>query len=266
MEFFKAEEFHQMIFELTESDVKCYDTLVLIAKKTLYKTVCQWCNQSSLLRGYEDDIMQEIYLRLIKKCVTGFLMRNGELNDDPNGFKNWLFTVAKNIRSDFAKNLGSTEFNETKTPDGELPEGVDTDTCGTEPDNYDYDELNRYFGIVLGADSNVHIPLTWLTVMLMITNGGMNRIEATEKTVSICSDMELDAMFDFILAQSDNIIWLELSDEQIEEIRDNLDKTDEDGIRTGEKKYCEFYMKKGAKASVSDWVNRMNSRIIKEVK
>lgn len=255
-----------MIFELTKGDTACYNTLISIAKKTLYKTVCGWCNQTSVLRNYEDDMMQEIYIRLIKKCVTGFLMRDGVLNDDPNGFKNWLFTVAKNIRNDFAKKLGAEELYEMNTEDGETPESADTDDELYDDGDYDYDALNNYFSIVLDADSKVHIPMTWVTVMLMVVRGGMNRIEATASLISIFEKMTMDSMFDFILRQSEKILWLRLHENHIEKIRLKLDETDSDGIRTGDKKYSEFYMKKGAKASVSDWVNRMNSRIVKEVK
>ena len=82
MSFFTEQEFHQMLFELTRGDAVCYNTLIKIAEKTLYKSVCSWCNQTPVLRNCEEDIMQEIYIRLIKKCVTGFIMRDGVLNDD----------------------------------------------------------------------------------------------------------------------------------------------------------------------------------------
>lgn len=262
MSFFTEQEFHKMLFELTQSDAACYDTLIKIAEKTLYKSVCGWCNQTPVLRNYEEDIMQEIYIRLIKKCVTGFVMRDGVLNDDPEGFKNWLFTVAKNIKNDFAKKLGAKELYEPNTPEGEIPEGVSVDSS---ENDFDYDMLNRYFYIVLEADSKVYIPLTWVTMMLIVAKGRMTRIEATGSLINICDDMTLDSMLDFILEQSESIIWLRLNQHQIDIIRMKLDEKDSYGVRIGERKYSEFYMKKGAKASVSDWVNRMNSRIEREV-
>ncbi|MBQ3044737.1 MAG: sigma-70 family RNA polymerase sigma factor [Clostridia bacterium] len=262
MAFFTQQEFHKMLFELTQSDAVCYNTLINIAEKTLYKSVCGWCNQTPVLKNCEEDLMQEIYIRLIKKCVTGFIMRDGVINDDPEGFKNWLFTVAKNIRNDFAKKMGAKELYEPNTPDGELPEGVCVDTA---ENDYDYDLLNRCFCIVLNSDSKVHIPLTWVTMMLVIAKGGLTRIEATESVVNICDGMNLDQMLDFITKQSETIIWLNLNQCQLDDVRKKLDEKDSCGVRTGDKKYSDFYMKKGAKASVSDWVNRMNSRIEKEV-
>ena len=77
--------------------------------------------------------------------------------------------------------------------------------------------------------------------------------------------MNLDQMLDFITKQSETIIWLNLNQCQLDDVRKKLDEKDSCGVRTGDKKYSDFYMKKGAKASVSDWVNRMNSRIEKEV-
>ena len=49
-------------------------------------------------------------------------------------------------------------------------------------------------------------------------------------------------------------------------IKSRLDERDDDGRRMGEKVYSDFYMKKGAKASISDWVNLMNNYIVKEEK
>lgn len=250
-----------MLFELTQGDKACYNTLIEIARKTLYPSVRKWCNGNSALKGYEEDLMQEIYIRLITKSVTGFLMRDGQLNDDPEGFKNWLFAVAKNLFNDLAKKSGRKGLYETETPEGEEPTEHGP---YSEPEEPDYDMLNRCFKTVLSFDSKVHIPLTWVTAMLMIANGGMNRIEATDAITRICSEMTLDAMFDFILIQSDKILWLRLDEDEIQKIKGKLDETDSDGMRIGDKNYNNFYMKKGAKASVSDWINRMNSRIIRE--
>ena len=261
MSFFTEQEFHQMLFELTRGDAVCYNTLIKIAEKTLYKSVCSWCNQTPVLRNCEEDIMQEIYIRLIKKCVTGFIMRDGVLNDDSEGFKNWMFTVAKNIKNDFAKKLGTKELYEPNTPEGELPEGVCVDSG---ENDFDYDMLNRYFYIVLNADSNVYIPMTWVAMMLIIAKGGMTKIEATDALINICDCMTLDMMFEFIIKHSESIIWLNLNEQQLDAVKAKLDETDSDGVRFGDRRYSDFYMKKGAKASVSDWLNRMNSRIAKE--
>ncbi len=263
MAYFTQQEFEQMLFELVQSDAASYNTMIKIAEKTLYKSVCKWCNDSSNMRNCEDDVMQHIYLRLIKKCVTGFLIREGKLNDDPEGFQSWLFTVAKNIFKDLAKKENSKSLHETKTPEGEDPEPCGTLTDIYE-DDYDYDALNRYFAVVLEADSKVHIPMTWISVMLTVIEYNASRIEATDAVIKICNGMTLDEMLDFILSVSGKIIWLNLKSEHIDALRAKLDEIDSDGKRTGDKAYNEFYMKKGAKASVSDWVNRMNSRIQRE--
>ena len=70
MAYFTEEEFHKMLTELSEGNPDGYVTLYHIAEKTLKKTVYAWCSRSKTTRGYEQDVMQEIYLRLIKKCVT----------------------------------------------------------------------------------------------------------------------------------------------------------------------------------------------------
>ncbi len=267
MAFFTDEEFHKMLNELTEGDSEGYITLFYIAKNTLEKTVKGWCNSSKKMRGHDEDVMQEIYLRLIKKCVTGFLMKDGVINDDPDGFRKWMFTVAKNIFLDFAKKnkeIPFTDMSDTSDEESSDPD-IPDDGDGYDDGDYDYDTLNRYFQFVLESSSEVHITITWLAVMIAIVRGGLNRSEATVYVTTIFSDATMDELMEFIEKCSSKILWLSMSDELLEKMKKKLDKTDSDGRRTGDKKYNEFYMKKGDRASVSDWVNRMNDRIIREV-
>ena len=73
-------------------------------------------------------------------------------------------------------------------------------------------------------------------------------------------------MFAMIVEQAISIPWLQLDISQISLVKERLDEKQSDGRRLGEMFYSDFYMKKGAKASISDWVNRMNNYVIKEEK
>ena len=72
--------------------------------------------------------------------------------------------------------------------------------------------------------------------------------------------------FALVVEQATAIPWLQLERSQILTIKARLDEECSDGCRMGEKVYSDFYMKKGAKASISDWVNRMNNHVVKEEK
>ena len=78
MRSFTDEEYKIMIYELTEREPVCFDMLCAIAERTLKGTVYRWCSDDIDLRGkaLEEDIMQDIFIRLIKTCVTHFLMRD----------------------------------------------------------------------------------------------------------------------------------------------------------------------------------------------
>lgn len=266
MAYFTEEEFHKMLTELSEGNPDGYATLYFIAEKTVKKTVYRWCAGNKMTRGYEEDVMQEVHLRLIKKCITGFLKKDGVLNDDPEGFKNWMFKVARNIYIDFAKKISAIPLDITDTSDEDAtePEIEDSDNELYNEDDYDYDALNSYFEFVFESSSEIHIVMTWVAVMLAVIRGGLNRSEATVYVTSVFSNATMDELLDFIVKGSEKVLWLNIDEDLIGRIKSRLDKTDSEGRRTGSKKYGEFYMKKGDRASVSDWVNRMNERIIKE--
>lgn len=265
MRFFSIEEFDTMFREIVNEEPICYDTLLVISERMLIGSVRKWCNSDSALYGrqYEEDIMQEIQIRLIKNCVTGFFLRNGEPNYDPDGFSNWIFTLAINVKNDFAKKVRRIQFIEMKELDGE------EEPC-YEDENYSSDEtferLNRAFEIVIESDSKIYKVLTWIAQLIIIVNSNVTKIESNEILIERFDSMTLDAMFLLLVQQATRIPWLKLKRQQLIFIKERLDETSDDGRRIGEKVYSDFYMKKGAKASISDWVNRLNNYVVKEEK
>lgn len=261
MKFFSGEEFNKIIEELIYSKPACYDTLLYVSRRTLFGSVCKWCSTDSALRGrqYEEDIMQEIQIKLIKKCITDFFKRNDELNYDPDGFKRWLFKVAVNAKNDFAKKARRIQFIES----GELDEKI---ADNNNQDNIISDEslekLNKAFKTVINADVRAYKVLTWLAQMIIIVNFNVTKIESNDIIEKKFDSMTLDSMLDLILVESKYISWLTLEQAQVDRLRKKLDKTNKaTGKRMGDMRYSDFYMKKGAKASISDWINRMNNLI-----
>ena len=126
---FTREEFDAMVNELLYENPISFNMLCRIAEKTLRPSVVNWCRNEDCLRGrgYEDDIMQEIHLRLMKTVVTYFLLRDGiegPYNNDPEGFEDWIFCVAANLKRDFANKIRNRDFTTASIDDpaiGEIP-------------------------------------------------------------------------------------------------------------------------------------------------
>lgn len=264
MKFFTNEEFDQMYREIVIEKPICYDTMLIVAERTLIGSVRKWCNEDPLLNNdyHVDEVMQRVRIRLFQKCVTGFFLRNNEPNYDPEGFKNWLFTVALNVKKDYAKKVRQESFHEGNEIEGFEPVAPPEDdtSCSEE----ELERLNRAFRIVIGSGSKVHIVLTWLALMITMKNREFTKINSTDFVVRVFDSMTLDAMLALIVRHAKAIPWLQLDENSYDSLKNRLDKTDKNGVRTGDKVYHDFFMKKGGKASVSDWAYRMNQIIEKE--
>lgn len=265
MQYFTHDEFDKMFHEILDSNGSCVDTLMTVAERILKGPVKKWCNSDASLknRQFEDDLMQDIRTRLLKVCVTGFFKRNGIENYDPDGFKNWLFTVAINVKNDFAKKQRRIQFMEADDTDLTNVPSYQPEVFTSTPALM---RLANAFAIVLESDSKVYKVLTWMAQMLIIANANVTKIESNEILVNTFENMTLDSMLCVVLDMTSNVPWLRVNDEEFFKIKKSLDEVCSDGKRIGEKRYGDFFMKKGGKASVSDWVNRMNNLIAKEEK
>ena len=267
---FTRAEFDIMVNELLYSTPISFGMLCRIAEKTLRPSVVIWCKTEDCLRdrGYEDDIMQEIHLRLIKTTVDYFLLRNGirePFNDDPEGFEDWMFEVARNLKRDFANKVRNRDF---KTVD------VDDPTIGDIPSVDDGDEyqkeerierLKRAFSTVLSSDVGVYKLLTWLAQFIFVLDRNVTKIKSNELIIAAFEEKTLYDMYDMLLSASEKIPWIVVTEEQNEKILCALRKKREDNVSYGETKYKSFFMKQNGavsgKKSISDWVNRMNDMI-----
>ena len=268
---FTTEEFDTMVHELLYADPISFRTLCIIAEKTLKPSVEKWCKADDCLRDrrFEDDLMQEIYLRLIKTTVTYFLLRDGiegSFNNDPEGFEDWLFKVANNLKRDFVNRVRNSDF---KT------ENIDDHTEIAAYDDRFYDDeqivrLKEAFLIILSADISIYKVLTWLAQFIFMIDAEVTKIESNELIVKTFEDKTLYEMYDMILVASKRVPWIEISESQSNRIIALLQKNRSDGISYGDTKYRDFFMKQNGmvsgKKSVSDWVNRMNDMIKRSTK
>lgn len=264
MKYISIDEFDCVYRQLHESGFTCYDALLAITDKVTKKFVYKQCNCNPALskRGYEEDIMQEVRLKVIKNCVHGFFLRNGEDNYNPSGFVAWLFKVAENVVRDYAKKVNRFQFREAK----EISECYDIPCqndlyVSTEVN----DDLSTAVKVAFDCDYSVYKVLTWIAMMLFMVNLNIEKFETPDIIDKTFSQMTLFQMYDTIVVYSKCIPWLELDDDRKKHIKEKLSVTFKDGRRVGDMIYSDFYMKKGPKATISDWVNRVNKYIVKEV-
>ena len=255
---FTNEEFDIMVQQLLYQSPVSFEMLCTIAQRTLAGSVYKWCAADSTLRGkgHEKDILQDIHIRLIQTVVTSFLLREGEdgpVNRDPAGFRSWMFRVAKNLTLDYAASLRRLQSNTVSRED--LPDvPVETD-APPEP------LLAAAVQVVLESDGSVYKTITWLAQSIFVLRQGMSRILANHLLVEHFSRKPLGELWELVLAGSRQIPWMQISPEQKARIECQLQQPYDESRSYGQTCYAEFFMKKGPKASISDWINRMDERI-----
>ncbi len=266
---FTDEEFEIMVAELTDQTAPSFYTLCVIAEKTLRPKVRYRCATDSVLigRGVEDDIMQEICIRLIKTTLVSFLLKtdqNGESNHHPDKFRGWMNKVAERIILDTRNALLRTDNRSCPlSNDKKDPTPIDPDDPVLELDQHE--TLAAAFAIVLNADARVYKVLTWLAQSLFVLKYDLTRIRSNDEVIAAFSETTLFDMRDSLFDCAAEFDWIVITPEQAEHIQQGLDAV-YGGRPIGTYRYQEFFMKRGGKASISDWVNRMDELIERRMK
>ncbi len=263
-----VEEFNIMIDELVGSELQSYDILLHIVDKTLLRYVVGLCGSITELKDkeYEEEIMQDIRVKVVKNCVSSFLRKEGVdgLNTDIGYFQNWLFLIAKNTVKDYAEKVRRYSYHYR---------GLEEDGDNMIPDPGEQNDeilqakrelLAQMFDIVIGSNVSIYKILTWLAQSLFMLEYDITKIQSTDLIVCEFEEKTLFEMRDMVVRFSNRVSWAKITPRQYDKIDTALRKSF-DGTRTyGEVRYKEYYMKKGGKKTISDWVNRMNN-IIKRV-
>ena len=261
MQAFTDEEFELMLYELTEMNPAKYDTMCLIARKVLTPKVKGWCYQYSSLRGrqYEDDVMQEICIRLIKTCVTKFFMREDKpdfINRNPVEFCAWITAVGRHLTHDFAIKQYNYDIHTHELTDLIIETPLFDDATEERKE-----KLNQAFNIALTVKKKPHIKLTWLIQSSLMIYYSLTKIDATEIINEMLSDESLNRIWKMVQALTKRISWIHLSQDAANNFSTELDKLLSDEYTIGNTHYNYFYGNKGGKGAISDWAYRMNSYI-----
>jgi len=264
---FTKEEFDTMVEQLLFAQQVQFEMLCQIAEKTLRPAVIRWCMDEPCLRGrsYENDIMQEIHIRLMKTVIGGFLLREnvtGPYNNDPEGFEDWLFTVAVNLKRDFANSVRGRDF---KTDDLDDHWDIPAPEREWEDEQERIDKLKQALDTVLSANAGVYKVLTWLAQFVFVLGMDVTKIQSNEMILEAFENKTLNQMYDMILLASRQIPWLQISGTQNRRILAELGKKWDGEHTYGQTRYKTFFMKHNGeisgKKSISDWSNRLNTMI-----
>ena len=130
------------------------------------------------------------------------------------------------------------------------------------------DKLEEAFAFVLSPESgaSVHIILAWLAINVYMVTLELSKIESNHFVTETFSKKTLSDMFLDVVMASDDISWLQISEEQRLYIASELKKEWKDGRKYRDVTFEELYMSAGSLKSVSDWSNRINAKIKKKLK
>ncbi len=269
------QEFDLMVKEISDKNDPKYDALVRIAESFLKPYLTRQCSKYSTLRSMElvNDIYHDVILELLKSCVDKFLYRTDTLNYDPEGFLKWIYTVARNVVSDSAKKYGTRQCNEVSivNENGETIDIPSTSNPLTSVETHE--TLSECFKAVLQMDCELYILFAWMLRVIVLSKCDLNTVEqgkkdelvetkANEILVSAFENSTMSQIYTVIVLESKLLPWMQISDADNEMILKKLE-CDKGGVPMGDRLFSSFFMKKGGKATVSDWVYRINSRIVK---
>ncbi len=264
--YFTENDFRTMVYELIEKKPSSYGKLCEIVKNTVEKSVQWWCVSA----GFKDpdvanEIMQDLYLKFMLVTIPNFLKKDrddGSVNYNPDGFRAWMFEVAKN----FTRTKISKMYRESNGKD----EIEDDDAVTIEAFDFPVDKkketLQRCMDRVLGYDAQIYATLSWLAQFVFVLSYDISRIEANNRLEDEFGSKSLSLLYDMVLFEAKYIPWLELTPAQKKRIEAALRKPWKDGRAYGDVTYAEYSMNKGLKASISDWVNKFNKKLKGEKK
>ena len=261
------DDFRILVEELLGREKISYDMLCHLAERELRPLVRRLCRCEPCLRGrdLENDIMQEVSIRLIKTTISHFLLKsgsNGEVNYDPVGFRKWMVTVAVNIKNDYANRERRHDFKNLPMDERILALEVES----TEISDERIETLKTAFSIVIASDVQVYKVLTWIAQFIFIIGHDVSKIQSNEMILSAFGEKTLFEMYSMLLSAGKDIPWLVVSEEQKKKIESALNSPRDEISVFGNVKYKDFFMKKGGKPTISDWVNRMNNLIKRVMK
>ena len=257
---FPEKLFQEAISDIFDRTPASFERLCTLSDALLRPTVTAWCMSSPALNGRccEDDIIQEIQLRMIKYVIGDFFLRHGdEPNRDSAQFRMWLFTVAKNTKVSYIRSVCRTSVTDIEPFTETIP-------SGDEFDNGDREDMSlticRAISAVIGLRVGVHKILAWLTVSILVLNEDVKRSVATDFVANDLGSSTLYEMLDFLCRELTRHPYVRIAPEDMERLEELL-REDCDGEPMGNRTFSDFFTSKGGNYSISDWIYKINKTI-----
>ncbi len=259
------EEFDKIVNEILVQEPSSFDTLYAVATRVLRGRVRSCCRGAN--KRYEEDLMAEICIELQNDIVTQFLCNQNAVdgvNYDPVGFRKWLFTYANRRICDFFRARKRDKKNKTACNAMIADEADDVKTYHMRQGQIAM--LMESFDYVLELDMAIYKKLTWLLTSLLVLGGGFDKKDTSAFIEKTYSQYPLYIMWDTCLTMMQEIYWIRITASQRKTVENELSSlTPRGDITYGESRYEEFFMTKGGRATVSDWVYRINTELKREL-
>lgn len=256
-----AEEVYQKAFaDVMDKEKADFGRLCVLVDALVRPTVTAWCMTTPILAGRccEDDIIQEIHLRVIKYSVGDFFFRGDTPNRDSTQFRMWLFTVAKRAKISYIRKIAKDQTSDLEPIAEIIPAD---DKPFEEADREDFSlALTKAVSAVISLRVGVHKQLAWLAVNFILLNQDIKRSAATELVVRNFGDKTLDELLQFCLYQISCHPYIKISPEDKDRLISLLNQT-KGGVRVGDAVFRDFFTSKGENYSISDWICKINTTI-----
>lgn len=258
---FSAQDYNIMLEELLYREEVSFDMLCYIAEKSLRATVNYWCKTESALAGggFEDELMGEIHLRLIKTVFDFFLLGDGAesgVADDHEQFGLWLLRVATNTKDRFIsfklKHRGRADCDREKIstpPDDEFCENEDRIA-----------KLRRALTVAFSTDATPIRVLCWLSEYLFVLDEKNTGNRTRMQIIEAFEERELSSLATELEGASVRLPWLSLDEKQVQAIRSAL-AVEMNGRALGGYKFGEVLIGGGSRKQISDWFYEMDEII-----
>ena len=264
--------FSKLTEKLENTHILDYEILFLIAESFVKPYVFRLCDRYPVLKeqSLQEDVYHDVLLCLIKYSVDKFFYKNEAINTDPDGYLKWIYTVSRNAVINTARKQNYRSINEysLNTDENEIQIADPDDVISGRESA---ERLRECFRCAVFSDSAIYMILVWLLRALLLSGAFpvLNDEDADRSKINgyiaeNYSDDLLDAIYAGILIASKSLSWMDFNSSARSVMSDRLSAQFEGGT-FGEAKLKRFYMKKGGPASISDWVNRMNGRILGKV-
>ena len=124
-------------------------------------------------------------------------------------------------------------------------------------------------------DSAIYITFTWLLRAIVLASCDMDvdkndgeydcvESKANGIVADTFGELTLNEIYAIILLESQTLPWMRFTDADNVRILEKLNENRGE-IAVGDMKYSDFFMKKGARSTISDWINRVNARTWRSV-